>query len=92
MLHVRRMHPHLIAQGIAFQLKGAGRRHHARIIIQDFAHKTDSEHAIQGFDRTDQYLSAPANLDVDQSQIVVLESADETALPMGREIYALPPS
>ena len=89
LVYFRCLHFHVIAQGITFQFKGARRGNHTRIITQGFAHKMDSEHVIKCFDRAHQYLTATANLDVDQLQAIVFEDADEATLPMRLEILSL---
>ena len=80
-IHFGRVHLHFVAQGIPLQLKSTGRCYHARIICDHFAHKMDTAHSFQRFDRPDQNLT-PADLGADQFQLAAFESAEEPALPV----------
>src|SRR6266487_5011217 len=90
LIYFSSLHFHFVTQGIAFEFKGARGGHHARVIVQCLAHKMDSHQILTRFDRTDQDLTTTTTLDVDQLQVIVFETADKTAFPMGFEPFSLP--
>ena len=76
------VHAHFIAQSVAFQIEGARRSYHTRVIRDRFAYKTDPDPVPDRFNRTGQHL-IPTHLGAHQFQRTLFQNGDRASFGMG---------